>query len=411
MRADIPTLLSLLEFTEFIEWNPWPLSQINRNAANELIFGEKDAKCNRATFQTAWQMKEWISRNELASVIEQAEELFYSLTGFHPAPKFITEETVIYPRPSNQFAWQGWATARRDWKAIQVGSKFVQSVGTETLTYVADSAVALSDSDGDGITDTFTVTQAMPAGTVAGEVAVFFITADRLGRPLDIMEIKPIDVSMSGVTATIVGRSYQLVLPALQYAAVPSELAYDNAAIYATSLAVYRRTIDTTDTGSLIWDLPTCPNPPCQYEASTTCFGVRDAAMGWIAPQPAKYDSTLAQFVSTYPNQGYRGPDRVKVNYYAGYPRQSNGRMDRTMAKIISLIAIGNLPDRVCSCATTSERLYWYRMVPGESRGNNTFKVSQQEFDRLPFTEKCRASFMAWNLLKDYVAIDMVVAN
>lgn len=410
MRSDTPTLLSLLEYTEFIEWNPWPFSQINRDKNNALIFGEKDAKCNRTAFQSAWQMHEWLSRNEVGSAIEQAENLFYDLTGYYPAPKFITEESQQYPRPTQQNMRQGYGTPRGDYKAIQVSSKYVQSVGTELLNFVADSAVTLSDSDGDGINDRFTVTQAMPAGTTAGEVAVFFITADRLGRPLDIMEIKPINVSMSGVTATITGSSYQLVLPALQYAAVPSELAYDDATIYATGLAVYTRTIDLSDTGSLIWDTSNCPDPPCSFEASTACFGIRDAKMGWLTPQPASYDATLAQFASISPNQGSRAPDRIKINYYAGYPRQSDGRMDRKHAKIISLIATALLTNRIGSCGTTNERLFWYRMRPGETRDGQQFVVSQQELDQNPFTEKTRSTFMAWREMKSLVGTwDMVV--
>lgn len=413
MRCDVPTLLTLLEFTEFVQWNPYPFSQINRDSNNNLIFGTRDSKCNRCSFNSAYQQHEWLSRNEVGEAILQAEELFFSLTGYHPAPKFITQETVQVTRPSEQFQWQGWATPRGEYKAIRTHSKYVQSVGTEVLTYVADSAVTLSDSDGDGINDRFTVTQAMPAGTVAGEVAVFFITLDRLGRPLDIMEIKPIVVSMSGVTATITGNSYQLVLPSYQYAAVPSELAYDDASIYATQLAVYRRTIDTTDTGQLIWDTAYCPSPPCQYVASTACFGIRDALMGWIVPQPASYDADLAQFVANYPNEANRAPDRVKVNYYAGYPRQDNGRMDRLHARIISLIAIGLLPNRIGSCGTTNERLFWYRMRAGDKDANgNTFVVNQREMDTCPFTEKVRASFMAWSLMKELIGtFDIVIAN
>jgi len=366
MRATTPTLLSIAEWREVINLHPYYLAQIGND-----VPARSRGDCQGATFQWAWQDSEHLAREEIAQCIADAEELFRDKIGYYPAPKFITNEPQDYPRHYQADLYQGWGTPRGQYKSIKVNNGYVQNVGTELLTELdASIAVTLVDNDGDTIKESFNVTvPGLPSGTSASEIALFFTAVDRDDLPLSEWEIRPLRVSITGDTATIKGESVLLVKPNNQIGLDPEILSAAVASegdTFVSEVAVYRRTVNTAETGALIWEYPGgCDNPPCEAVMSTGCFGVRNKELGWLAPRPAIYDTELAAFTVSYPDL-CRAPDRVTVNYLAGYPRQANGKMDNLHARIISLLAAARLPNKTCGCGRADQRLTYYQSLPSD---------------------------------------------
>lgn len=371
MRSSVQTLLTLYEYCTIIGLNPYWFAQIKNDVPERGNF--LNVKCDYALFQSPYQAYDHLGRDEIAESIAQAEQLFADNLGFWPAPKYFTSERHDYPRNFNrQFPKRyGMRGSSGGFKSVSTKYGKIQVVGVESLTLIGDFPVVLSDETGSGIDDTFTVTAAVPVGTTAAEIAAFFIAGDRVNLSLAESEIKPINVSVTGAVATITGHVSLLVLPILQLAVAPPDLSATDTAIYASDITIYSRATDITNTGSLRWiNISPCDAPPCEVDIQTACFGIQDAELGFVYPLPAEWNSTTEQFDLTYPCCVGRDPDKLTVNYLAGQPRQSSGRMDAKHAKIIALLATSLLPNRTCGCDRANQRLHYYRSLPTDERSN-----------------------------------------
>lgn len=386
----IPTLLTLEEFREIIGLHPYYFWQIG-----EGVPASSRGDCQSVMFQYAWQDSGQLAREEVADCIAQAEQMFANIAGYWPAPKFIISEQHDYPQHYQANLYSGYGTPRGQYKAVKLKWGYLQNIGTEELTLVNASVnVTFSDPDGDGVNERFTATVTVPSGTLTGEVAAFFRAADRNDLELAGWEICPITVSISGTTCTITGKSILLVKPDNVLGLDPESLSADpsdEGNTFVSAISVYRRTVNVEDTGSLIWERYNCDTPPCAVEIGTGCFGVRNKELGWVTPQPARYDSDTSQFIHAYPDCICRAPDRVTVNYLAGYPRQSNGKMDRTHARIIALLSAALLPNQKCGCDRADQRLFFYRSLPSDGEQNQYFD------DPTPFGRN-QGAIEAWKL-------------
>lgn len=342
-----PTLLSLIEWAEFIGMNPYYLFQVGVNVPDNT-----GHDCDYIFYEYPYQQSNHLSREDVRLAISQAEDLFNELCGYYPAPKFIVDEPGQYPQYYDKRFYGGLRNYNGQFKAIQLKHGYIQSVGVEVLTFITDNiTITLSDSNGDGINDTFNFSVTVPSGTLASEIAVFNTETDRNDNPLDEYEIRPIKVTVSGTTATVTGFIGLLVIPDLQEVLDPESLDATLTTIYVEDLAVYRRTINTESPGQFIYE-SYCLSNNCDVETRDFCLYARDKQLGIVAP---RVDICLF---------GRYEPDRFIASYYAGYPRQSNNRMDRKISHIISLLATSLLPNRTCGCSRADQRLAYYRDLP-----------------------------------------------
>lgn len=385
MRANVRTNLSLYEFFYYLGYHPWYAAQVGTN-----VPARTNPLCSDVVYQYFWQSSDALSREHFAQAIRQAEEMIAGVIGYETAPRFIVDEPVQYPQSYDRTAWGSFYQPNGKLKAIKLKNGEVHSIGVESLTVVdAGAAVVYSDEDGDGIDETFTVTATVAAGTLADDVALFFVSADRGQLQLLDCEIRPLTVSISGTTATITGHRSLMVIPLQQIVPSPSSLDITLATGFATTVDVYIRTVDPSDAGTLIWEniVPgiyyayygsTC-TPPCQVQITTACFGVRDKPGGWVVPRPASYDDDTAQFQGICGAQ-WRSPDRVTVNYRAGKARQDNGWVDDRLARATTLLAAALLPRKSCGCEGTQQYIHELRNLPIDDQGR--LQVSQSDMDR-----------------------------
>lgn len=368
MRSSTKSLLTLFEWSSIIGMHPFYLAQIG-----EGVPARSRGDCQDVMYQNAFQNSDHLSREEIAEAIAQAEDLFAKNVGYYPAPKYIADEPHLLADSGYDYYY--WRYRKQ---TIQTKYGHVQAVGSEALT-LADSevSVVLSDTYSNGIDDTFTVTATVPSGTQASAICAFFKESDRGLLSLQESEIKPLLVSISGTTATIKGHITLLVKPVQQLTLDPISLDATDNTIYADEIDIYTRAVDITDQGSLIWNNGCDCNGACEATLSDACFQTKSMELGILAPVFASWDADIENFVASYPCCAM--PERVKVNYYAGYPRQDNGRMDQENARIIALLATALLPNRTCGCGRADQRLLYYRDPP--TNDQNQIIVSPQIVD------------------------------
>jgi hypothetical protein len=264
-----------------------------------------------------------------------------------------------------------------------------------TLVNVA-GAVVMSDNDGDGVNDRFTVTVATTV-TDPDEIAVYFTLADRNAVALDeTWRIRPVNVTISGGNAVITGHPSQLVKPDLTLRVDPSSLDVTVAANFVTTVEVYRLyTDDTTTTtdpaqGTALWEAPDCDTPPCNVAWLPVCLGARNADQGLVS-----VDFWLG---GTQCPPSDREPDRVSLNYLAGYPLV-NGQMARSMADIVGHLATGILPVGPCGCERSDRIISWWRNLPSQGEENQR-PLSIRELDECAFGQS-RGALWAWKRVQN----------
>ena len=357
-RASTETLLPLDTWAKIMGVSPWWFNQFRDG------FPTADtAQCAHVFFQYSWQ-HDFLSREEIANCIAMAEDMIATELHFWPAPKYFTDEVQQYPRPGNRELYAGGYTVRGQLKSVQLNWHKVQGGGVLARTLVnAGTAVVLSDTDGDGIDDLFTLTQATSV-TDVNEIAVYFTAADRNNDPIDeTWRVRPVTVAISAGVATVTGHTTLLVPPDLTTRWDAADLDVMTPANYVTALDVYRlyRDDDTTTNkqGNAIWELTPCATPPCGVEYSALCLGAREAEIGFVSVDYG-VDTTSCH---------WRAPDRVSVNYLAGEPLV-NGQMSHQMADIVAHLATALLPVERCGCERADRIIaYWREVAPASGEG------------------------------------------
>lgn len=365
-------------------------------------------QCNSVWFQQAYMdTGDRLSREELAEGIHQAEQMLMDELGFAPAPKWVENEWIAYPfqdgvRP---YIGLGGSNPYGHKKSVRTKLGHVIAGGIRATTLIsAGAAIVYSASDGntssyqDRATITVTTTVTEPC-----EVQVFFRTAD--GAPSAVhprYQIRPLRVSISAGTATIVGDRALFVSPEFHEFQDAEFTAGDtgagDAAHFVQTVDVYRVWNDTNgdaqQQGILVWEAEPqdCPDPPCAVSTQTLCLGLRDRKLGIVQPYPASWNATTLAYDATTLLEG-REPDRVRANYYSGIPKEvgSGGcRMDRRYARAVARLAMSLLPKVKCGCAQAERQMEYWRSVPSLDDEN----PSQQQVDN-PFNQS-RGALYAW---------------
>lgn len=400
MRASIYTHLSLFQYFSVMGIDPWSGAQVGLGFP-----GTHSAQCQTSWFQFQWQ-KDFLSREELAQSIADAEQMIAHELGYWPAPHYAVDEVIQYPRPHQSWRYGNGTTPRGDWKPVTTRWHKVIGAGVFNRTVVsAGAAIVQSDPDLDNVTELFTIGPVATTVTDPNEIALYITSADRNGVPIDeTWRIRPINVSISGGFVTITGHTSLLVLPDLTTSVDPQNLDITVAANFITTADIYRVFRDSTATSSTpyqgvaIWDrIPGCTQD-CTFDIKEICIAPRNNDMGRVA---VNFGS-----LSCCPPQN-REPDRVQVNYLSGVPLV-NGRMDNEMALIVARLATALLPSEKCGCERSNRIIHYHRMYPSEGEGAEGRRpLTLDEISECPW-EMRNGALYAWRrvrYLRDWSAV------
>lgn len=355
-RASIETLLPIATWGKLMGINPYELDQIGKGFPKD-----NTAQCEHVFFQYSWQQN-FLSREEVAKCIRMAEERIAEELGYYPAPKYITGEAMPYPQLYNREMRGNGYNSRGKLKAVELNWKKVLGGGILARSDIdLTAAVTLSDTDGDGVNDTFTVT-APTTITDPNQIGVYFKDIDRNSEPIDeTWRIRPVRITIASGIVTIKGHCALLVVPDLTLRTNAAVLDVTDAATYVTEVEVHRVYTDdltiTSSQGSAIWEVA-CDTPPCNVELSALCIGPRQPENGfvWVDYNPEGCNCSGE-------------PDRVSINYLAGEPLV-NGQMSQTMANIVAHLTTALLPVEKCGCERADRIIaYWRAISPASGEG------------------------------------------
>lgn len=398
MWTKLKPLVSVYEWSQIMGFNPFWVAQIGEPAT---LLQSDIGQCESVFVQTASQFNQRLSREDVAQSLLDAQTVISDWALTYPAPAY-HQETVPYPRPSRLDYPQQWSGATYRLKPIPARYGNIQSLGVPVDTLIeAGAVVAFADPYSDGVDTLFEVVVTVPAGTVASEVVAFYTagdTPDNLSQAD--MQIYPLKVTISGNTATIQGHVTQIVLVENYGKLRPVPLDATDP-IYAEELDIYRRTIDLSQGGTLIWDNDGgCPDPPCTFSVSDACFYATNAALGYVTPVPGVYDTMEAEYTRLYPSQ-WRAPDRVIMNVISGLPRNSSGMVASPWREAICYLATSQMPQqKTCGCADADTVMHYYRSMPIGDDG--TLQVSQDTISAVSTELRCianRGAIKAYQML------------
>jgi len=431
-------LLSLEDFRRIVGLHPfyfWGLS--TGNVEPRYPNDKPGSICLAYIKRYGWQGADYLGRDDITNAIETAEKKLRDYLGFAIAPEY-REETVLWPRyyDPTRTRFANWDTSGRFISvALPFGSGYIQAIGVESLTSVGTVTTAplgglvYSDSDGDGLNDTFTITIATTE-TDPNKIAVYFAAADRLdGEPIsERWRIRPVRVSISAGTATIVGRYWLLAKPILYEGVLSQPLDPQTLTNFVTSLLVYTRTTDPTGTtlataqANVIWEtepchgawycscnsccggsgpsyIPDSSTDPAAYGVAIARAGFRDATMGRVTVGEALYNSSTG-FWQGIGWAACREPDRALVRYYSGYPLE-NGNVAHKWQTVVARLACAEMVKPVCACESANNLVHEWSFDLARVGGANEERFSISEADLSnPFGSK-RGQVFAWQAVRN----------
>lgn len=413
-------LLPLYTFFEVLGFHPWHAFGIaGANAPLAVASG-----CDTLVRRYDWQNSDAASTASIERAIETAERKMTDHLGYSPAPHYVTE-TLPWPRTE--------AISGR-WTSVQLTEGEVRAVGVEALTAISTAAaVVYTDTDSDGIDDTFTVTAATTV-TDTSQIALYFSSGDRFngwGATTALSprwRVQPVQVTISGGTVTMRGPKQLCVRPIL-YEGVTNigsnGLEPATAGNFVTTLDIYQRytatdsTSVSTSQAVITWETRPCHGWWCCCDGCSTTnaysgsftdpasvaqavarVGIRDGTLGLVTPFEAILDTTTGLW-SSDTSVVCDWPDRVTVRYLAGFPLASDGQMQEPFRTMVVRLAAAELARPICGCEAANRELARWQFDLARSGGANDEiygAISQDDLNNPLGTR--RGHIAAWRFIR-----------
>jgi hypothetical protein len=341
-RAAIKTGLPIAQFAEVLGLSKWLVSQW-KNPIPATMQG-----CD-AIYQWMWQ-KNAISRYDLAQAISNAEQKIADYLGYYPAPRQIENEQHPYPQVLGKDVW-----GFRPTPTINTNYQRVAGIGTLTRTLIADAPVTLTDTDGDGVVDTFTASTTTTL-IDARFVEAYIRVADRIGEGDEATwQIQPVRVTLAGTTLTVTGDPVLLLKPVLQEGVAVAAQDPKVLTNYLTSISIVNVLHDGLKQGYVQYAAgrSCCETNDCSVENLTVCYAGHEWQRGIVEPR------LLENATNAFCRQWL--PDMTYINYTSGLPYTVDGKMQNPFAAAVAKLACTYLPLQTCGCNAGDQVIAWWR--------------------------------------------------
>lgn len=408
-RAETVTKLPLDSWARIIGLNPMHFNGLYAPSHPPTV-------CEQPWLQYAWQDSDRVSREEIAETIALAEETIEQHLGYRLLPSWEIEEWVELTRPWRPELVNVTMTDIRGRRpTLQADWGYFVSGGIRASELVeAGVTVTPSDPDGDSFDELATVSLTVAAGQAPCELHVYLPVTGHPGDPR--FEIRPVEVEVSGTTATITFARILAVKPELFEDIVPPAddshhrgVSADEATNFYDEVDVYRVYNDPSQQATLLWEGSgcTCGTSDCQtcaFSAETACLLARgDPRQSVLAYSPATWDADTEQFTTTSICRA-TSPDAARIWYLAGWEDKSLAcprlQMDPHWARVVSYYAAALLDRPICECNNTRAFVeHWQRdmaLAPTEQQGVG--QISPNDLDGPLGTT--RGALYAWRQIK-----------
>lgn len=415
-RASTPTLLSLDQFAAELGIDPMHFC----GGVSSL---RPETRCSDTWMQYAWQASAKISREDIAYHVAQAERDLADALGYWPAPTWEVGEFHAYPNPMRPEAFGGGGDVQLRWKRVKLNRGYVIEGGVRGTTEIGTEDWTGVDADGDGFNELARFTldlTGMDPEPSACEIKAYFKEyddADAANSRTDPVssgadpawEVRPLRVTREGAahTATVYCNTWLLFRPQLQEALNADDIDADAAASYVDELVFYREYNDPSQQVLFGWNVELgCTNlAVCSDSTQDGCFHVKNPRNGLVTPQPASYNTTTEQFMSSNWTESVE-PDAAQFWYRSGWtPTNQRGCqvLDPYWARTITMLAVARLPWPLCDCSNVVDLTDKWRqdmsMIETERDKSKSFQVDIGELSN-PFGQRM-GEILAWRRIKN----------
>lgn len=343
-RSSYRTLLSLDGYARLLGLDP-----VHFSGAVGGTFWPDHGACEDIWRQHPWQTPEdFISREELANTIYNAEKDIESVLGYSIAPKFVVGETLGYPR-----YFRRTLVGVGGGKVVKTKLGKLICAGRRAVSLLDDLAiVSFVDEDGDSWKETATLTFADSA-TSLEEIKVYFAAKD--ADPA--WEIRPVrSITRSSGVVTIRLDSWLLINPVLwerhpQSNERPAPIDISTTANFVPTVDIYREYVNEAAASvELFWN----PGGNNDLSTQTGYLSISDPNLGYVVPYAASYSAD--GWIAAEPAVCH-DPDRVKVWYYAGALSEEYlagytlDPLSDYFATTVMWLATARLSKTLCSCS------------------------------------------------------------
>jgi len=367
-KASTETLLSLEQYAEILGADPRHFQGVY-SAAYPWKVDAQDF-----VYRYSWQDTTHAGWEEMALAVAAAEAKIASAIGFWPAPKYIEEETIPWPRYNpiglemGSVSFNAYNTLTRyptvhcAWKKfLKGGRRKVDEVSlAETITY--------SDEDLDGFSElaTITVSGVDTTGWLPKEIALY-ATEDT--TPTE--RIRGVHVAFSGTDIVITGNSTLFIDP-VQWESVRdgNGVDGDDVTVYLASVNVYREYC--SDQGESY-----APLILLYQNRSATPLVAFSTGYGLLQPYnkersivsliKATWDTDTSAWVSNdCAASCYGPPDLVQMYYQAGIDTDAQGRMQPLLARAVAALATALITKPVVCHGPPENLQHFWQSTPAE---------------------------------------------
>jgi hypothetical protein len=409
--------VTLAKWLRLMNMNPWHSYQLS-NALLPLT-----SNCNAIVYEYSWQNADRAGRAEIRAAIQNAEEIFYSVTNFSPRPVF-RERTIAWPQAGDYrlYNYTSYDT-RNHWLGLNLPEGDVRAVGYEHITTPVLGQLTYQDLDGDGVFESATCTVAVPANTTETEIYVTYLSSDMLNDTG--LSITPRSVSIAAGQATIVFDTYTLVRPILYTVARPSVLDPSNLppnvnSPFVQSVNVSRRFCDPTGTtletaqAVLIWESAPYPDwaIPCSFGVDSpdpaalayaiARIGVRNEKQGIVYGGEGVYNSVTGTWNGRVDFSKCKPPDRVKIRYYAG-------RNEEYIDVAIARLAAAIMARRICACESANREISEWQIDYSRLGATTETYAQPMDIDN-PFGSR-KGQVYAWRVAQQEQRVVGIIAG
>lgn len=326
-------------------------------------------------------------RYDIIQAINTAESMLSGLLNYKLGYNYAQHEHVVLPVPKQLTYRVSPYTFQTRWeKVLEVGQRVWDLIESVTFWSVGDP---------DTMAESISFTVALAEDIPACELKVCYQGTQ--------VPIEPVEISVSGLVATIVIKRWLL--------GKPSDWE-DGAVIDANSLAnlintvdVYHVWLDPSRQITLAWqpefNLCGCGGatcPVCSLAMQSACATPGIFKVGVIAWQPATY----------YPELGYTGvslvmpryPDMAWINYSHGVIDEKC-TMPSYWRRVVTLLALTYLDNGACGCADVANVYSYWQEDLAKVSERQTFNLGPSEMDN-PLGKR-RGAINAWQAVKQAI--------
>lgn len=416
-------LLPLEIWRSMLGFDPWHFWGWTDNSLLQVT-----SSCTPIVTEYEWQQTDAAGRVQIAEALIEAENMLFEYLGYEVAPKF-KEATLPWPRRLDRRMMRtGPWDADGRWLNVQLPDGLIQAVGTRTLTLIqANVPVVYTDSDNDTYPDLATIGPIVIPTTITdiSEIAIYVSVADRFGDDTavgDRWEITPLRATISGTSLTIKAGGWMFSRPILREGYGKAILDPTTAANFVTTVDVYRKYTDPTQTdvllaqAEIIWETTplhgwwcqcsSCgsdpfmgsPDDPAAIARAAARVGIRNSRTGQVTPAETVFNTSTGIFATL--DWGLcLEPDRVTIRYRAGYPYE-RGRIARKWQQIVARLAAAELNRPIVGCEDANRQLfYWQQDLSRTGASKEFFQTSAKVTDNRFGTR--RGHVYAWNEVMD----------